>query len=171
MTLDELAAHEAIRQVLYRYCRGVDRGDAAMISAVYHPDAIDYHGAWSGLGREFGDYLVPSMDGAAGAGQHHITNVLIELDGASAAVESYFIAFHPQPAQEHEARHILVAGRYLDRFEQRDGAWLIAERHVVIDVSRPMAPEVADWIGAASFPAGARRGDDPSASLFRKTTR
>lgn len=170
MTLDELAAHESIRQVLYRYCRGVDRGDVATISGVYHPDAVDRHGPWSGPGREFADYLVPSMDQSA-TGQHHITNMLIELDGASAAVESYFIAFHPQPPEEGEARHVLVAGRYLDRFEQRDGQWLIAERTVVIDVSRPLAADVADWVGAASFPSGARRGDDLSAAFFASAGR
>lgn len=164
MTLEDLSAHAEIQQVLYRYCRGVDRGDAEAIAAVYHPGAVDHHGAWEGEGRTFGAYLVPAMDRVPLVGQHHITNVLIELAGAAAAVESYFVAFHPDQGAD-GPRHILVAGRYLDRFELRDGRWLIAERRVVIDVSRPL-DATANWVGAAGFPAGARRDADPSAAFF-----
>ncbi|MDB5446763.1 MAG: aromatic-ring-hydroxylating dioxygenase beta subunit [Phenylobacterium sp.] len=164
MGLEELAAHIEIQQVLYRYCRGVDRGDVALLASVYHPDGIDRHGAFSGLGTEFAALLVPRMDQVPTAGQHHITNVLIELNGQVANVESYYIAFHPQ-ATEAGVGHALVCGRYLDRFERRDGVWLIAERQVVIDVSRDLEGS-SDWPGAANFPAGRRRQEDPSAALF-----
>lgn len=164
MTLDEMAAHLEIQQVLYRYCRGVDRGDAAMIAAVYHPGAIDNHGAWTGPGQSFGDYLVPNMDKVPLVGQHHITNIMVELAGDSAQVESYFIAFHPEEANG-TPRLSLVGGRYLDRFEKRDGAWLIADRVVVLDVTRVL-DRMNDWPGAPYFPAGGRRGADPSADHF-----
>lgn len=163
MTLDDATAHLEIQQVLYRYCRGVDRGDADMIAGVYHPDAIDNHGAWKGKGTDFGAYLVPAMDTVPLTGQHHITNILIELDGSSAKVESYFVAFHPENADA-AARITLVGGRYLDRFELRDGAWLIADRVVVLDVTRVL-DRINDWPGAAYFPAGGRREHDPSAGM------
>lgn len=162
MTLDEVAAHLQIQQALFRYCRGVDRGDPELISSVYHPDAIDAHGAWTGPGKDFASYLVPVMDQVPLIGQHHITNVLISLDGDEAAVESYFVAFHPEETAD-GAAHALVCGRYLDRFERREAGWLIADRRVVIDVSRPLTP-IPDWRGAAYFPAGARREADPSAA-------
>ena len=165
MTHEELAAHTEIQQVLFRYCRGVDRGDKTMLASVYHPDAIDRHGAWEGPGRAFGDYLVPAMDAANLSSQHHITNSLIDLDGARARVESYFIALHPL-RDEAGARHAFVCGRYLDRFELRDGAWKIAERQVVIDISRALDAAVP-WPGAAAFPSGARREADPSWALFK----
>lgn len=168
MTLDEITAHLEIQQVLYRYCRGVDRGDAAMIAGVYHPGAIDNHGAWKGLGSDFGAYLVPAMDKVALVGQHHITNILIELTGSSAAVESYFLAFHPENVGD-TARLTLVGGRYLDRFELRDGAWLIADRVVVLDVTRVL-DRMNDWPGAAYFPAGGRRERDPSAASVTTKT-
>lgn len=165
MTLEEVAAHAEITQVLYRYCRGVDRGDPDLIAACYTPDAIDHHGAWEGLGRDFGAYLVPSMDQSPHVGQHNITNVLIDLRGDAAAwVESYFFALHPQAA-EAAVSHIFVVGRYLDRFVRCADKWLIAERHVVIDVSRPL-PGGEEWAGAASFLTGGRRGNDPSATLL-----
>jgi hypothetical protein len=166
MGLDELTAHIEIQQVLYRYCRGVDRGDAAMIASVYHPEAIDRHGSWSGLGKDFGGYLVPNMDATPLIGQHHITNTLIQVHGDEAEVESYFVAFHPETRDSGPA-HAVVCGRYLDRFAKRGGAWLIADRQVVIDVSRAPAREV-DWPGAGFFPAGGRRETDPSATHFLK---
>ena len=161
MDLEEISAHLQIQQVLFRYCRGVDRGDADLIASVYHPDAVDAHGAWTGPGKDFAAYLVPNMDQVPLIGQHHITNILIERVGDQAKVESYFIAFHPETT-EAGAAHALVCGRYLDRFEQRDGVWLIADRRVVLDVSRALTP-TPDWRGAAYFPAGARRELDPSA--------
>lgn len=162
MTLDEITAHLEIQQVLYRYCRGVDRGDAGLIAGVYHPDAIDNHGAWKGRGVDFGAYLVPAMDQVPLVGQHHITNILIELAGRQAEVESYFVAFHPENAAD-GARLTLVGGRYLDRFELRNGVWLIADRVVVLDVTRVL-DHMNDWPGAAYFPAGGRRERDPSAA-------
>ena len=59
MNLEELSAYIEIKQVLYMYCRGVDRGDAELIRSVYHPDAIDEHGPfWQGAGMDFADMIV-----------------------------------------------------------------------------------------------------------------
>jgi len=162
MNLEEVAAHLEIQQVLFRYCRGVDRGDAQLISSVYHPAAVDAHGAWTGLGKDFAAYLVPNMDQVPLVGQHHITNILIELSGDQAAVESYFVAFHPEATDAGPA-HALVCGRYLDRFERRETGWRIADRKGVIDISRAL-DRVPDWRGAGYFPAGGRRELDPSAT-------
>jgi hypothetical protein len=159
--LHEAAAHLEIRQVLYRYCRGVDRGEPETIASVYHPDAYDRHGSWEGPGKDFAAYLVPAMDAVPAVGQHHITNVLIELSGEAADVESYFIAFHPQ-AGPGGPQHALVCGRYLDRFERRNGTWLIVDRQVVVDLSRLM-DATESWPGAVSFPAGGHREADLSA--------
>jgi len=161
MDLEELSTRLEIQQVLYRYCRGVDRRDPALIASVYHDDAVDQHGAWEGLGRPFAEHLVPKMDQAAPVGQHHVTNALIEVRGGAADVESYFIALHP----EAEGGHALVCGRYLDLFERRAGVWRIARRRVVIDLSRSLGA-AEPWPAAGAFPVGGRREADPSAALF-----
>jgi hypothetical protein len=166
VTLEEIAAHIEIRQVLYRYCRGVDRGDEALIRSVYHPGASDDHGAWKGEGEAFAAYIVGSMDRLDSPSQHHITNVCIDLAGERAAVESYFMALHPYPANDGgEERLAFVGGRYLDRFECRGGTWRIAERRVVLDWTRSELSGEA-WPAQQAFPRGGRRGDDPSAGLF-----
>jgi hypothetical protein len=164
MTPDMVAAHLEIQQVLYRYCRGVDRGDEAMIASVYHPDGVDQHGPWKGLGRDFAPLAVRHMDLAGAAGQHHITNVLIDVRGDVADVESYYIALQPEITPEGPT-HSLTCGRYLDRFEKRGGRWLIAERRVVMDVHRAQVGG-GPWPGAPGFPAGGRRSQDASASMF-----
>ena len=163
MTLhtDDAIAHIEITQVLYRYCRGVDRGDRELIRSVYHPDASDDHGSWKGAGVDFADYIVDSMDGATIAAQHQITNTLIEVDGDSAACESYFLAFHPTRDQAGDETLAIAAGRYLDRFERRDGAWRIADRRVVLDWTRENV-EGVPWAAQVSFAAAGRREADPS---------
>ena len=40
---NEVADREAIRECLYRYCRGVDRLDADMVRSAYWPDVVDTH--------------------------------------------------------------------------------------------------------------------------------
>ena len=168
MTLEELAAHESIRQTLARYCRGVDRGDHEMLMSVYHEGAVDNHGLFNGPATDFASMLIESMDASPVAGQHHITNVLIQLDGDKAAVESYYVAWHPVPTEvEGQWGHVMVGGRYLDRFEERDGEWRIVHREVLMDWSNEPAPATG-WVGAASFPAGGRRDADPSALFFKQ---
>lgn len=164
MSIDEIVAHLEIQQVLARYCRGVDRGDKELIKSIYHPDAIDSHGAWKGPGTKFADFIVKQMDRASGIGQHHITNVLIELDGDRARVESYFLALQPELGSEGGLSP--SAGRYLDRFELRDGAWKIAHRQVIIDWMGPTLSD-AQTEFQKQFPNGKRREEDLSYSLFK----
>lgn len=160
MDLNQLIAHEAIRQVLYRYCRGIDRGDPDLVASVYHADARDDHGTFQGSAREFAQVVTAGMDRQTLTAQHHITNVLIDLHGDSADVESYFLALHPsgEGAGETLAQ---VGGRYLDRFERRDGEWLIADRQVILDWTRSSLPG-EPWETASAFAQGGRREADPS---------
>lgn len=163
MDLEALAADLEIRRVLARYCRAVDRGDIALLKSVYHPDATDDHGSFQGSGWDFAEALVPAMDASSLNSQHHVTNVLIELDGDAARVESYVLALHPVRDRETGSEtHALAGGRYLDRFEKRDGEWKIADRRVVIDWTRGALPGEA-WSLEKSFGlAGGRREKDPS---------
>jgi ketosteroid isomerase-like protein len=154
MDLDDVIAELEIRRSLYRYCRGVDRGDAEMIASAYHEDADENHGAFRGTGREFAAFLVPLMDGAPETSQHQVTNVLIQRDGDSANVESYFIAFHAQD----EGGRAFVSGRYLDRFERRGGDWKIVQRHVIIDADGPATL----GMDLSQYPRGGRREADLS---------
>lgn len=166
MQIEQLADTIAIQQLLYRYCRGVDRGDRALIASVYHADARDDHGGFKGLGSDFANWIVDAMDQNRMIGQHHITNMLIEVDGDVAHGESYFLAFHPDAVIAGEGDVggeglSFSGGRYLDRFEKRGGAWRIADRRVVFDWSRAPEPP-SPWSAATGALHGARRADDIS---------
>jgi hypothetical protein len=135
MDLGEALARLEIQDVLWRYARGVDRVDHDAIVSAYHPGATDEHTSFSGPATDFARGLVDRLARLGTTGQHHITNMLIQMDGTNdARVESYFLAFHPQPADE--SKFAIAAGRYLDHFQRRDGRWAITSRQVVMDWTR-----------------------------------
>jgi hypothetical protein len=135
MDLSEAIARLEIQSVLWRYARGVDRADHDAIVSAYHPGATDDHSSFSGPAADFARDLVDRLARLGSTGQHHITNMLIEMDGPDdARVESYFLAFHPQPNDE--SKFGIAAGRYLDHIQRRDGRWAISSRQVVMDWTR-----------------------------------
>lgn len=169
MNTDELSAHIEIRQALARYCRGLDRGDFDLICSAYHPGAMDRgRQIADGPVEAFARFAVEKLDRPRIVGQHHITNVLIDLDGDHARVESYFLVFRPQLNPASGADELApTGGRYLDLFECREGRWRIAERRVIVDwAQQPVGREqlVHDVRGAAP----GRRERDPSWSFLRR---
>lgn len=152
--LHELSAQQEIRDTLMRYCRGIDRADEDLINSAFHPDAIDDHGSpgpATDLARRVVADSQPQM-------MHFTGNVLIDLVGDTAYVESYFISFAPHDAAGRTSTRTR-AGRYLDRFEHRDGAWKIAYRMVVDEWARlDELTELPDGVGVHR---GTRDQDDP----------
>lgn len=160
--LQELLDKEAIRECLYRYCRGIDRADETVLRSAYWPDAHDRHGAYVGDAEGFIAQAMPRLR-SGGRGVHQISNILIELLGDVAAVESSFLALQSSPAAP--ALETFLCGRYLDRFEKREGQWRVADRTVVYDwIEERTRPELAQD-GTTLFgkrqPHGGRLLKDP----------
>jgi SnoaL-like domain len=132
--LIELADREAIRSVLYDYCRAVDRGDAELLKACYHPDGTDDHGFFSGRGWDFVDYVLPIL-AQLDRSIHSLTNPHIVLDGDSAYVETQWSVIH-RLRRWSKLTDMWHQGRYLDEFERRDGCWKILHRVTVLDAER-----------------------------------
>lgn len=131
-----LLDHEEIRQAIYRYSRGVDRKEGKLVLDAYHEDAWDEHGNFSGDRQAVvAAVLAPKPNAEISASMHHIGNILIELDGDSANVETYFVAYQRRIENGNEYTRFR-AGRYLDRFERRSGRWRVANRKVVDDWNR-----------------------------------
>ncbi|MGW0173828.1 nuclear transport factor 2 family protein [Rhodococcus sp. NPDC003322] len=136
---------QEITEVLYRYARAVDRKDFDRVADCYFPDAIDNHGGYIGTV----DGLIEDMKArhaTIDSSLHYVTNVLIELDGDTANVESYCLCYLrqvPQVPGGTQAR-ATVKCRYVDRFERRDGQWRIADRIVVFDES--VTEEIEDGL-------------------------
>ncbi|WP_417207927.1 nuclear transport factor 2 family protein [Antarctobacter sp.] len=127
---------EEIRQAMYAYARGVDRADAALFEAAFHDDAYDDHGNFRGDKAQTVATLRRSgQNPEVKASMHHIGNILIDLEGNFANVESYFVAYQRREVGDRTYTRSR-AGRYLDRFEKRDGRWRVLRRRVVDDWSR-----------------------------------
>jgi ketosteroid isomerase-like protein len=151
---------QAIHDVLQRYCRGVDRSDEELLRSVYHSDAYDDHGGFKGNGWEFAAGLVERMRAAGQPTMHTLSNESIDIDGDVAYVESYVIAYH-RHLQDGVPSDLFFGGRYVDRFERRNGEWRIAHRTVVHDFSHEgTAPEPAPM--SVWFTQGVRSHEDPS---------
>ena len=154
--LDEREIHRRLTD----YCRGVDRCDAELIASVYHPDGRDDHGGFIGLGVDFAHYVVERLRAGYDATMHTIANTTIDFaDDDTAHVETYVHAVHRRTTDA-GPQIMSFGGRYIDRFERRDGAWRIADRVVVrewdrLDSVTPMYPE-------GRFREGVRGRDDVS---------
>lgn len=159
---------EMIRDCLFRYCRGIDRADEAALRSAYWPDGTDTHGPYQGSASGFVDWamkMLPSIE----RGIHQIHNILIDLRGAEAFVETYFTALQRQPGADGARADVHMAGRYLDRFEKRDDEWRVADRTVLFDwVSETPAPSrtEAERFGRRQ-PIGGRWPDDPVYAFLR----
>jgi hypothetical protein len=159
--LEELLHKQAITEVLYRYCRGIDRMDRELVVSCWHPDGTaEYEGIYSGTGEGFVDWVWPvHREGFVGH-SHQVTNVLVQVgaDGAQAVSEAYVtVALHAAG----NGGVLVGRGRYLDRWSRRDGVWAIDHRRHVSDVSSS-----ATAAGAAEPGIDRRSSSDPSYELF-----
>lgn len=142
-----MIARQAIGDALARYAHGVDRCDPEVFGSAFWPDArIDYGDLFAGTPAQFIEIVFPRLR-AMRATMHFLGNVLIEFQSqAEARSEAYVIGFHdhdPPPPEKPFVR--VLAGRYLDRFVLRQGAWRIADRVFVLDRNEN-APCSAIWL-------------------------
>ena len=157
--LQALLDKQEIHEVLMRYCRGVDRCDLEAINSVYHPDAVDEHGAFTLRGDECGETWIRLMPTICEASMHSICNELIEVDGDVAFSESYFLNYLIIDREGVEMTRAF-GGRYVDRFERRHGVWRIAHRVVVHEWDRVDAVTEQHWPRPLQFSTGKRSRDD-----------
>ena len=153
-----------IRDVLSRYCRGLDRMDKEMAYATWHEGGTAfYDGIFEGTGRGFIDW-VWQAHAAMERHSHQITNVLIELHGERATCESYVtVVLWSQPDEDGRQLELVGRGRYLDRFSKKAGRWAIEHRTHLLDMSSESILE-----RAAVSEGAARDATDLSFEFFPK---
>jgi len=136
--LEKLLDKEAIREVLARYCRGLDRMDKAMAHSVWWDGGTAfYDGIFEGTGHGFIDWVWESHAGME-RHSHQITNLLIDVDvGASHATSEAYVTvvLWTLPDAEGKQTEIVGRGRYLDRWSKREGIWAIEHRIHLLDMS------------------------------------
>lgn len=179
MKLRELLDKQAITEVITTYARALDRLDEHLLRSVFHPDSQHAHGF---VGPS-SDPSLPSKPGAPldfvayafdvlrthTRTHHQLGNINIEVDGDDAYAESYFSAYHrmratsdPEAAENayDTEMDFLVGGRYIDRFQRRDGHWKISHRTGLTDWTRLEPPSTQGYFDMPSQLRGHRGSED-----------
>jgi SnoaL-like domain len=159
MTEASVHVERAIVASLHRYCRGIDRMDAELIRSAYHVDGYDDHGDYFRGGvQDYIAWVLPVLATRFTSTMHTLSNITIQVDGDTAKVESYLIAYHVSAGTG--ALRVFGA-RYVDRFEDRpDAGWRIAHRTLVSEWQTEQAGQFVPT-PPGTVPA-ARDRSDPS---------
>ncbi len=160
-TLRSIADRQAIAEVLYRYCRAMDRIDAELGYTIWHEDGEADYGEpiYRGSGRGFIDWVCATHRTML-FHSHQVSNIIISLDGDRAGSEAYVTATL-RFRDGDKLKQTTARGRYLDRWSRREGHWAIDKRIYVHDFD-----EVTE-ISAVSFEGWGRRDrEDPSYTVL-----
>jgi len=145
---ERIADRMAIQDVMYKWCRAIDRLDSDGMRAAFHPDATDSHGAYIG-GVDGLVNWVQERHKPIPFSSHQVSNMLIEFATPDLAlVETYIRTLQHYPAEAKASLaqlsggaagkpgvgiDLMTASRYVDRFERRNGDWRIARRTLIQD--------------------------------------
>ena len=145
--LQHMVDRAAIYSQLVRYCRAVDRGDEELLRSVYHPDAHDDHGAYSGGVDGFVEFVKRDVQDRFRCTMHKLGQTKIEIDGDIAHCESYAIGHHVRAKNGRDVDDFVMGLRYVDRFERRGGEWRIADRQLRYEWQRrdPLRQLDSNW--------------------------
>jgi ketosteroid isomerase-like protein len=156
--IQELLDKQAIRELVARISRGVDRGDVALLASCYHPDAKEERDGHIREGGTIASEIVESTDNSMRSTCHILAQQLIEVRGDKAVSETYATGRHV--FKDGRLSHTVV--RYADRFEKRDGEWKVIYRLAVAEARETHpAPEGPAFNGLAR-----RDKTDPTYALF-----
>jgi hypothetical protein len=156
-----LADRQAITDLIYCYCRSVDRLDVPLGRSIWHDDSTADYGAdvYQGPGRGVIDHICAQHRQTLHH-SHQVTNILIGLDGDRAGSESYHFACL-RVAAGSGVKQISVWGRYLDTWSKRAGRWGLDRRLTVRDFD-----EIRDVTPLANHDVGRRDESDPSYAVL-----
>ena len=154
---------EAIADLIYRYCRAMDRIDREQGYAIWHPDGTADYGeaVYQGSARGFVDQVC-DQHARMLRHSHQVTNIIIEVADDRAGSESYYTTALRMMRGE-TMTEIRVWGRYVDTWSKRDGQWGIDHRIAIRDFDdmRAVTPMSNDT-------RSSRDRDDPSYAVLKE---
>lgn len=159
--IQEVADRQAITDLLYRYCRAMDRIDHELGYSIWHDDGEADYGekVFQGSGRGFVDHVCEQHSHLINH-SHQVTNIVIELNGDRAASEAYVTA-NLRMERGGKLMQIQVLSRYLDQWSRRDGRWGIDKRKTLMDMG-----DIREVNLMASDDRWSRDRNDPSYDVF-----
>lgn len=130
-----------IEELMWRYARALDTGDAATYASLYTPDGQFGAGANPTKGREALKKMIEGVGQRQGGAQpaadtkrppmYHMTanEQLRFIDKDHARIDAYYITMFGAAGEGTPAR-VAAVGRSIDELERVNGAWLIKSRNV-----------------------------------------
>jgi hypothetical protein len=161
----EVFLHYDVTRLLDSHARGCDRQDWDPVRAAYHPDGLDIHGVFDGLGTDFVEMMSSRPDTVL-VMQHLLARTLllrVDREQRTVLAETPGVAYqqqtHDAPTTP-DVYHVSVdpetgvpqAGvsvlgyRYLDYLTERDGNLLIQKRTVIFEFSGAIPLAGADYL-------------------------
>ncbi|MFI5720517.1 nuclear transport factor 2 family protein [Nocardia sp. NPDC051750] len=137
-----ILAHARIRDCIVRLARGEDRRDATLVKDAFWSDATVDFGIFDGTFDQYLNWVIPGSPAVVST-QHLLGQTSTDVRGEIALTETQVIAYHRLDTGD-EHRDSVLGGRYLDRFECRDGRWRIAQRIMLYDWVQDQGVSV-DW--------------------------
>jgi hypothetical protein len=155
--LHYVTARQAITDLLYRYCRAMDRMDLEQGYALWHGDGVaDYGAFFQGTGRGFIDFVYQAH-AAMVSHSHQVSNIIIEFPSPLQATSESYVTAALRTREGDRQMQITVRGRYLDEWTFKDGRWAIDRRVYMHDLDETHEVD-AMLLGGT----GARDRSDPS---------
>ena len=166
--LDLALSRQALHELSMAYCRGADRADSALLVSCFHDDASIVAGMFNGPASEFAENVVQHIRKNVERVFHSVANEWFQIDGEHAVGESYAIAVATLSTDGRDMDAI-TGGRYLDRFERRNGVWKIAERVFVQDwnINQPSTAAFDDAFYAGLKLRGCYGASDPVYAFWK----
>jgi hypothetical protein len=161
-----LIDERAIRSVLLRYARGIDRMDRDLVRSCYHRGATDEHGSFSGTVDEYLVWVWRVLS-RYDMTMHYLTNIAVEFDPSrpgQARSEAYGMSVHTKEGGDPHL-NLVIGFRFVDDFALRpveDGApeWRIIRRIATSEWCQQVTPELR-WPIPAGMRTGERSHHDP----------
>lgn len=161
--LAALADRMAITDLIYRYCRSVDRLDVPLGHSIWHDDGWADYGAdvYQGPGKGVID-LICAQHLHTLHHSHQVSNIVIALAGDSAGSEAYCTA-SLRIERDGVLRQMTIWNRYIDQWEKRAGRWGLVKRLTIRDFD-----EVREVSEMQRHDRGRRDSTDPSYEVLSR---
>jgi hypothetical protein len=147
--LQAMLDRQAITDLIYRYCRSVDRLDIALGHSIWHEDGYADYGkdVYQGNGRGVIDHICAQHLHTLHH-SHQVSNILITLNGDRASSESYVTA-NLRMKRGAALVQMSVWGRYVDTWSRRNGRWGLDKRISIrdFDEAREVKPMYEHDVG------------------------
>jgi hypothetical protein len=159
--VERLVHRQDILDCLTRFSRAMDRLDRELFLSVFHTDAVIAAGVYVGGPIPLYEWASKLHEQGQSATHHNLLNHTCDLDGDVAHTETYYLFV----GRNRDDSNWIAGGRYLDKFERRNGDWKIALRTNVIEWSGmvpTMAIPFADVPGIDLNGVSSRGKADPS---------